>query len=65
MIKMEKGLNVPKWVLINQLKNNPNAPKFTCPKGFIGLKNQDYTKVIFAKISCVNSFDHPLKLSDI
>jgi hypothetical protein len=31
MENMDKGLTVPKWVLINLSKNTPNTPKFICP----------------------------------
>jgi hypothetical protein len=31
METMNKGLTVPKWVLINPLKNTLNAQKFICP----------------------------------
>jgi hypothetical protein len=31
MENMDKGFKVPKWVLINQIENTPNVPKYICP----------------------------------
>ena len=52
---MDKGLTVPKWVLLVWPKIPPNAPEFICPIACLRQKDVDFNEKMFHWVSVVRA----------